>query len=389
MRILVLAGDADGNLGDQAIRTATIAAVDCLVPGTEITLLTRRPERVVGTNLRLLPRGPRAIPGLLAALRRADLVLIGGGGLFQDDDSLVKMPYWSALTLLSRLGGARIVSYGLGVGPLDAVGSRLAARLALAVMERITVRDETAAALARELTPKKVEVMPDPALLLAPVPGVIARARLEEAGVPLDGRPLIGVACRPWRPPARRLVPRKLAWMLRLPQPRDDTREELFTARFAGLLARLAGIRRAFVVFLPSYGAEHEGDTRMAREIAARMPDVPHVHLDVTDARLYAALCRELDFLLAGRMHPAILATAVGTPAFGIAYNPKFGGFFRLIGHPERLVEARKLVEPEFDPEAMAAAVLAAWDAGAPDRERIAALQRRILACTRSLLEAA
>ncbi len=389
MRILVLAGDADGNLGDQAIRSATIAAINCILPTAEITLLSRRPDTVAGRNLRLLPRGPRALPVLLAAVSRADLVLIGGGGLFQDDDSLVKMPYWSVLTLLSRLGGGRVAGYGLGVGPLDASVSRIAARLALASMECVTVRDETAAELVERLTSRKAEVLPDPALLLVPAARDRARDFLAAAGVPVDGRPLIGVACRPWWPPARRIVPRKLAWALGLPLRRDEKGRARFTARFAELLGRLARARDAFVVFLPSYSATHEGDVAFARDLAARIPGVPHAHLGVADARLYAALCREVDFLLAGRMHPAILATTVGTPAFGLAYNPKFAGFFELIGHPERTLDVRRMVEEEFDPEPVLARLFAAWEQGAPDPERLAALQRRILERTRTLLVAA
>ncbi len=388
MRILVLAGDADGNLGDQAIRNATVAVIESILPAAEITLLTRRPESVAGRRLRLLPRGLRGLPGLLAAMWRADLVLIGGGGLFQDDDSLVKMPYWSVLTVISRLGGARIAGYGLGVGPLAASGSRLAARLAFALMERITVRDELAAELATRLTSRKVEILPDPALLLMPAARAEARALLRRAGVPLGRRPLIAVACRPWWPPVRRVVPRKVAAALGLPLRRDEEGAARFATRLATLLGGLARARDAFVLFLPSYDAAHEGDAAFAREIAARLPGIPHAHVAVREARLYAAICREIDFLLAGRMHPAILATAVGTPAFGIGYNPKFAGFFRLVGHPGRLMEARGLVEEAFDPEPIVSRMLTAWEEGAPDAERIAELQRRILERTRALLAA-
>ncbi len=389
MRILVLAGDADGNLGDQAIREATVRAINCLRPQAEITLSSRRPAEVRGNNLHLLPRGPRALPGLLAAMRRADLVLVGGGGLFQDDDSLVKMPYWGALTVLARLGGGRVAGYALGMGPLDAWSSRLVARVALAAMARVTVRDRLAAALAAALGSREPEVLPDPALLLTPASRQQAQAVLEEAGVPRDGRPLIGVACRRWWPLRRRIIPRKLAWTLGLPQPRDGRGEMRFTVRFAELLRRLAEARDAFVVFLPSYNVSHEGDAVFAREIAACMPGIPHAHLGVADARLYAALCREVDFLLAGRMHPAILATAVGTPAFGLAYNPKFAGFFELIGHPERMIAAEALVAGGEAVEIAFTRALAAWREGAPDPERIGALQRRILRQTDALLAAA
>ena len=92
-RILIIAGDTDGNLGDLAIVTATIQAARELAGDATISLVTGRPERD-RKRLRIEPiaRGAAGLSTLFAAARRSDLVICGGGGLFQVDATLAKIP---------------------------------------------------------------------------------------------------------------------------------------------------------------------------------------------------------------------------------------------------------------------------------------------------------
>src|SRR5688572_1729717 len=88
-RIPILAGDADGNLGDHAIVQSTCAALRSVLPGVAISVVSAEPERCRDHfGAEPIPRGLRGLPALARAAARSDLVLCGGGGLFQDDDSL-------------------------------------------------------------------------------------------------------------------------------------------------------------------------------------------------------------------------------------------------------------------------------------------------------------
>ena len=84
-------------------------------------------------------------------IRHRKLTCCGGAGLFQDDDSVVKMPYWALRVAAARLLAPRVVAYALGIGPLDARLSRWCAKLAFACMARVTVRDERAREVAQAL----------------------------------------------------------------------------------------------------------------------------------------------------------------------------------------------------------------------------------------------
>ena len=387
--ILIVGGDADGNLGDRAILQATCRTILSVRPDVRLWVVT---SDVASAGRRYgatgLPRGVRGFPSLVRAARRSGLVLFGGGGLLQDDDSLIKVPYWGMRLAVLRLCRPRVVGYALGVGPLAAASSHAFANLAFACMERISVRDERARAVADGIVrPRSVEVLPDPALLLEPASREEARAALRNAGVPLNGAPLIGVAPRRWFPPRHRLIPHKLAHRLGLPDPHRGAEGERLTSLLAEVLNGLACRHDAEVVFLPSYSVAHEGDDRVGEEIRTKITWKRSHVLRLREAPLYKAVLGELDLLITGRMHPAILAAPVATPVFALAYNPKFDGFFDLLGCPDRVLDVRQAVE-RGDAALLSARIEAAWHAGPLPQARIRELQDRIRTFTRDLVDA-
>lgn len=386
LRILILAGDHDGNLGDHAILQATCATLRAVRPETEITVVSDQPERCRRDfAAAAIPRGRRGLLRLIRAARGSDLVLCGGGGLFQDDDSLVKMPYWALRVGLARLLAPRVVGFALGVGPLRASTSRWCASLAFACMARVSVRDERARTVAQALASSRVDLVPDPALSLAPASPEAARACLRAAGIPDDGRPLIGVAPRRWFPPRPRLVPQKLRARLGLKDDHAGDEGRRLISVLAGALDQLAAGHGARTVFLPTYRLAHEADDRVAEAIAGEMRGAPSTVLRLDDAALYKAVCAELSLLIAGRMHPAILAVAVGTPVLPLAYNPKFDGLFALLGQDGHVLPVADPVRAG-DPADLAARAERAWIAGPADRARVDALVERFTAFTRELV---
>jgi polysaccharide pyruvyl transferase WcaK-like protein len=322
------------------------------MPDAEIKVVSRMPRRAARDyGAKALSPGAGGVVALLRAAAQAELVLCGGGGLFQDDDSLVKMPYWALRLALVRLFAPRIVGFALGVGPLRAVSSRLAARLAFATMAEVSVRDPVAGSVAQPLTGKSVALLADPAFLLEPAPRQVARQRLASAGVPLDDRPLIGVAPRRWFPPAFRLIPHRFALRLGLPDPQRGEDGERLRDLLARLLDRQVQRHGAYIVFLPTYNIAHEGDDRVSAEILARMQRPEGRVVRINDPALYQAVTRELTALLGGRMHPVILAASVGTPVVSLAYNPKFRGLFELLSLPDQVHDVATFVrEGRLDP---------------------------------------
>jgi polysaccharide pyruvyl transferase CsaB len=386
-RVLILCGDSDRNLGDHAIVQAMCQELRAASPRLELSVLSRDPRRAERDfGAKALPPGWRGVSAVWKAAARADLVLCGGGGLFQDDDSLAKMPYWAVRVALARILAGRVVGYALGVGPLRAASSRLFARLAFACMEQVSARDRRAQDVAQVLTAKPVFLLPDPALVLRSVDRESARALLAAKAVPLDGRPLIGVAIRRWFPPRTRLIPHRLTSYL-LADPHDSPQGHAMIALLAQVLDGIVARLGAHVLFLPTYNARSEGDHRVCGQVRDRMTQPGAQVLLIDEAPLYKAVCGQLSVVLGGRMHPTILAASAGTPVVGLAYNQKFDGFLELIGAADRVLDVASFVAEQrtADLEAM---VEAALRDGSAQRDRIALLKNQIQQFTHGLVAA-
>jgi polysaccharide pyruvyl transferase WcaK-like protein len=343
--VLILAGDTDGNLGDAAIELATCDELRRLNPQVTIAAVSDRPLNARRTAADIvIPKGLKGLPALIHAARKSDLVLCGGGGLFQDDDSLIKMPYWAARLLFVRLFARRIAGYSIGAGPLQAWTSRLAGRIALSVLDPISVRDDQARQTLQPLTSRNVRVIPDPALLLNPASTEQAEALLRENGVPLDGRPLIGVALRPWFHRYRTWIPHKYAYRYGLRRIRGREQSDRLVTLVARTLDGLGEKTAAFVVFLPSYNVAHENDASVCQQTMQAMQTGKAVLLQIDDPRLYKAVAGRMQAMLAARMHPAILAAGMGVPAVGLAYNQKFAGFFSLLGREDAVIPLERFI---------------------------------------------
>jgi polysaccharide pyruvyl transferase WcaK-like protein len=348
MNVLILAGDTDGNIGDRAIVLSTCLELRRHDPDVRITIVSGRPDADrVFFGADVVPRGARGLAELAAAARRSDLVLCGGGGLFHDDASLVKMPYWALRLAFVRALAPRIIGYSLGVGPLNWSVSRLAARIAFACMDEVSVRDEFALAVAQPLTSKRVQLVPDPALMLPSAEEAVADRILAAAGVPEGASPLVGVAVRRWFHHQPTLIPHKYAVKYRLRRIPGGESCEQMTSLLARVLDRVSEEHGARVLFLPTYGVSHEADDRICEEVGRKMRTSPPSVARIDDPRAYKALAGRLSVLLGSRMHATILAATMGTPVVGLSYNRKFEGFFRLIGREDQVITIEDFVAGE------------------------------------------
>ena len=330
--VLILTGDAEGNLGDKAILQSTCNELFSVNPELSISIISRTPPPLPGKqNIHTVRPGIRGFFQLIHAARHADIILCGGGGLFQDDDSLIKMPYWALRLLLMRMFCNNIIGYSLGVGPLSAPTSRLFARLAFSCMQHISTRDPIARNTAQKLTRKPVTIVPDPALLLPSLPEHQVKDFLAAQGINDLSRPLIGVAVRRWFPAKARIIPNKISARFRRKNKTAVKQSERLCKLFAKVLDQLVIKHDATIIFMPTYNVSHESDDELCRDIQHRMKTDAAKILHIDTPQIYKAVSSQLDVFLCGRMHPSIFAAASGTPVVGLAYNPKFHGFFSLL----------------------------------------------------------
>jgi polysaccharide pyruvyl transferase WcaK-like protein len=349
---LILAGDTDGNLGDRAIVLSMCKELRRINPHIEISLVSGDPVRDSEFFATFtIRRGATGLFALARAAMKSDLILCGGGGLFQDDASLVKMPYWAVRLVLARLLCHRIVGYSVGVGPLRWPASRLFARVAFACMERVSVRDPEAKKTSEALTSKPIQITPDPALLLPAAPREKAYQLLQQNSVPLDGSPLVGVAVRQWFHHRPTLIPHKYAARYHLRKIPGAEECDRMSSLLAQVLDRLADEYRAYTVFMPTYNVAHEADDRICEEAIGKMKSGRARLIRISEPKLYKAVTGHLSVMLGGRMHPTIFSAGMGTPIVGLAYNQKFVGFFELLGLHDKILTVEDFVRKEMTDE--------------------------------------
>ena len=326
-RILLLAGDVRGNMGDRAIRAALCALVRRRYPRAQLFIVSKTPERDAREfGATVLGRNPWALVRRFRDVRRCDLAIWGGGQLLQDDSSRVKNPYWALiLAWVRRAAGVRILGASLGIGPLATRWGRCWARIALCQLDHLIARDERSAQLSRDVCGERLscEVAPDLAWFLPPLQ-LPDRAPGE--------RPVlrVGIAVRRWFHLGRRWLP--YAWRRPAAGDRENERFDQFLRNLAGALAEVGRAHPLTLQFFPMASAAWESDAELSDRVG-RLSGLPYEVLrldgDAVDTRACLGGC---DLLLSVRMHPALLALSQGVPTAAFHHVDKVRDLMESLG---------------------------------------------------------
>lgn len=331
--ICLLGGDSDHNLGDLAILVSLCQSISRARTGTRITVFAnnRSVLQYLPPHTTALSRGASGFARLLGIASQQNLIVVGGGGLFQDDDSRIKMPYWAARIAMLRALNRNLVGHALGAGPLEHPESRQCARFACTVMRSVSVRDEFAQNWLNRCTDRNVPLVPDPAFMLTSATEEAARVYVRSIGLDPD-RPIISVALRRWFHRLGGFVPHRVRSSLGMDQGSGQEEMSALAQNMANALRSIARRLDAQVMLMPSYNVAHEADSRECERLQQHMAEVQTRIALISDPALYKAVAGLSRLMISARMHPLILASSMGVPVVGLAYNGKFEGLFRLLG---------------------------------------------------------
>lgn len=332
-----------GNSGDEAMLFAIISQLKQRIPGLEIVVLSQRPHDTAREfGVRAVPR--RA-PGILwRELKNADLLLSGGGTLFQDVTSFRSVVYYTGVIFMAWLLQKKICIYGQGIGPLRLPLSRFLVKSVLRLADLVTLRDRDSLAELEAMGVRRaVHVTADPVFALEADPGGCERGRLllREAGA-AEG-PFLGISLRKW------------------------LEIEAVVGAVAELADKMAsqGWRVVLVPLQPD-------DTVILGMLKEEMHS-PAVILDNLQGfrdLLSVAAC--FDLCLGMRLHFLIFAVMSGVPSVGLSYDPKVERFMRRVGLPALPVSGITAAELQRVTE-----VLLTGEAPARLIQRVEALRRK------------
>jgi polysaccharide pyruvyl transferase CsaB len=368
--ILVCGYYGFANTGDEAILSVLLDDIRAVHPDATITVLAGSPDDI---------RGDHGVEGIhwqqvadiVEAARRADLMVLGGGGLFQDyhgvePDKILtprhgSIGYYGGFALLAAMTLTPLVGYGLGIGPILTDDGARYTRIALGRASKTAIRDDRSLDVVDRIgaTTEDIVRSVDPVWRMDPaspdiVPGVFA---LEEVpAAPFT----ITVAIRPWK-------------------------DNAYAGELASALDRLVEAHGARVIFVPFQASPHrnEDDAIASLGIVTSME-----HRDRTaiirggySPTERMAILGAGDVALAMRMHSVIFAARTDTPFVALAYDPKVADAAQVLGRGEFVLDVDSLTADD-----LVAKVGAALTAGPVTADRLAPLAD-LAAVNRTVLE--
>lgn len=323
------------NAGDEAIFESLVENFRRLEPDVQLSALVHSPETADRLGVTPVPR--KDVGAVWSALRKCDLFVQGGGGLFQDSTGRASVLYYGGLLALASLARRPSVFFCQGYGPVRGGAQRWVTRQALRFPTLITVRDEESRAelIALGLSPEKVHLTADPALLLDPLPPkdmkdlMAAEGLNKEIGrceLP-DGRlspagPLVAVTVRPW--------------------PGLD---------LESLGAALKSFREKYKARYLVLPFQPERDLGPSLRLAELLDGEAKVIEQPLTPRELTGLLACSDMVIGMRLHSLILATVANPPLFGLSYDPKVERFCRRAGALSCRIEeiSSKRLETEWE----------------------------------------
>jgi polysaccharide pyruvyl transferase CsaB len=297
MRILISGYYGFANTGDEAILAGLLAGLRASAPTAEVTVLSADPDAT--TRDHAVAALPRGIGSVRRAVREADLLISGGGGLLQDATSWRSPLYYLAVIELARRAGVPVALLAQGIGPLERGWVRDLVRRVLDHADLITVRDEASQRELAQLGVRApVTVTADASFLLTPAPEIILSEVRRAEAWPENGKPVIGVTLRPTlRPPTE-------AWLGAIAHGLDHAAQEW-------------GATPVFISMQPP------GDALVAEEVRAKMTTPARVLQAGYDPATLLGLIGSVDLLVGMRLHSLLFAARQGVPMVGLSYDPK------------------------------------------------------------------
>jgi len=348
MRLFLIGWFGAGNMGDEAILVSMIVSIRQTLPGVQFDVLSFGDAvnsslplaQSAGVNIVRMGSRSRVwcsdFQGFWRALRLADLVVIGGGGLFQDLYNPYPVPFFTATVLLAKLLGKRVMFYALGIGPLHRRWARWLTGLAAKVADLITTRDAESAALLEKLgLQQQMYVTADPVLLLPPVSSELAAQILAKEGGQ-DRSPRIGVS-----------VHSLLTWGM-------EQKRAL-----AGALDCMVNAMNVQIVFIP-FGCYHDQwihpgvsrtiDRMASEDIAALMTRESIVLAGHYTPQEMLAIIGQMDLVLSMRFHGLVMAVNMGVPPIALTHRCeiKLRNFMKRLEQEDNVLEVNTVSQDDL-----------------------------------------
>ena len=293
------------NSGDDAILKAIVKDLKKYNSEAHITVLSNNPSKT--ENMYPVSAVNRfKLKSVFSEMKRANLFISGGGSLLQDVTSTRSLLYYLALMGIAKILKKPVMVYANGIGPINKGLNRFFTRIILDKVDLITLRDEDSMNFIKELgvNNKNIFITADPVFTLTLSSQEIANDLFKKEGIPRDKK-IIGLSIRPWK------------------------NANNLTEVLAKVIDEIIDRYDVNVVMIPMHYPE---DLIISEEVKKK---VNHKNCYVLSNKYgveeIMSVIKELDLIIAMRLHSLIYAATQQIPMVGLVYDPKIEGILRSI----------------------------------------------------------
>ncbi|WP_311195572.1 polysaccharide pyruvyl transferase CsaB [Planococcus sp. 107-1] len=300
-----------GNTGDEAILKAIIDNLRAELNNPDITVFSLSPEKTAKEyNVKSVYRAwRRENKEKVKALRSADLLISGGGGLLQDTYPTKflfgPLPYYLLIVMLAKLCGTKVMFFSQGIGPVTSTWGKILMKVFANRADFITVRDQYSKDYLKKLGVTRPETVVTADIVFA------FKADEEDRAynsLPLTGtEKIVAVTVRPW----------------------FDNPD--YIEKTARLLDQLIELRGVTPVFVPMEG---KYDVPASNDVLSKMKHADKAMLLGSDftPNEFLNFIRHAELTVGLRLHALIFSALSNVPHLGFSYDKKVESFLKRSG---------------------------------------------------------
>jgi polysaccharide pyruvyl transferase WcaK-like protein len=260
----------------------------------------------------------------LKAMKAADIVIMGGGGYFNDawEEAL---PARLLEIEFANATGTPLMLYGQTVGPFSEKNSRTILREAFKDVAYIAYRDaQSRRTLELAGVPEKcMGLTADEANLISPI---ATKEDHDRYSFNSESR-LVGVMVQNFR---RHESPSGQS-----PQG-HITEDKVYYDQICDGLAGISAIDSVSFLLIPSTSWDEKSCEHVMTELQNR--GIPNVRiLQDPDTDTFVRACQSVDVMISTNMHPIILAATANRPSIALSYHYKLDDYMESIGMAENV----------------------------------------------------
>ncbi len=288
------------NSGDDAILKAIIKDIREENPKLNIVVLSNNPKKTEDMySVKAINRFK--FSELIKGIRNTSLLISGGGSLLQDVTSTRSLLYYLAVMTLAKIFRKPVMVYANGIGPINKKCNRILTKWILNSVNLITLRDEDSKTYLNKMNikNKNIVVTADPVFTLDVADkSVIDNIFLKE-GIPRDKK-FIGISIRPWK--------------------KADNLVEVISK----VIDYITEKYKVNIILIPMHYPE---DLDISNKVLDNVDKSScFVIKDQYAVEEIMGITKELDMIVAMRLHSLIYAATQEIPMVGLVYDPKVEG---------------------------------------------------------------